>query len=154
MYQELAIWALYAFAAIVVVVQSLNRVQLFVTLWTVAHQAPLSMGFSRQEYFSGLPCPPPGDLPDPGIEPASVASPALAGRFFTTEPPGKLTCIQMPLSYPILHNKSFALSSGLKKFGLAPLVVFFFLFFFLRYKFFFEIRSDRRKRRGKAGRKQ
>ena len=56
-------------------------VQPFVTLWTVACQAPLSLGFSRQEYWSGLPCPPPGDLPNPGIEPAS---PALAGRFFTT----------------------------------------------------------------------
>ena len=55
----------------------------FVTPWTVAHQAPLSMGFPRQEYWSGLPCPPPGDLPNPGIEPASLASPALAGGFFT-----------------------------------------------------------------------
>ena len=49
-------------------------VQLFVTLWTVAHQAPLSMGFSRQEYWSRLPCPPPGDLPDPRIKPVSLAS--------------------------------------------------------------------------------
>ena len=47
-----------------------SSVRLFVPLWTVAHQAPLSMGFPRQEYWSGLPCPPPGDLPDPGIEPA------------------------------------------------------------------------------------
>ena len=54
-------------------------VQLLATLWTVAHQAPLSMGFSRQEYWSGLPCPPPGDLPDPGIEYTSLMSPALAG---------------------------------------------------------------------------
>ena len=54
------------------------------TLWTVACQAPLSMGFSRQEYWSGLPCPPPGDLPDPGIEPRSLTSPPLAGGFFTT----------------------------------------------------------------------
>ena len=54
------------------------------TAWTVAHQVPLSMGFSRQEYWSGLPCPPPGDLPDPGIEPTSLMFPALAGRFFTT----------------------------------------------------------------------
>ena len=46
-----------------------RRVRLFEIAWTVAHQAPLSMGFSRQEYWSGLPCPPPGDLPDPGIEP-------------------------------------------------------------------------------------
>ena len=52
--------------------------------WTVAHQAPLSMGFSRQGYWSELPFPSPGDLPDPGIEPASLMSPALAGRFFTT----------------------------------------------------------------------
>ena len=50
----------------------------FMILWTVAHKAPLSMGFSRQEYRSGLPFPSPGDLPDPGIEPMS---PALAGRF-------------------------------------------------------------------------
>ena len=53
------------------------------TLWTVAHQAPLSMEFSRQEYWSGLLCPPPGDLPNPGIEPASPTLPVLAGRFFT-----------------------------------------------------------------------
>ena len=64
-------------------------VQPFVTLWTVARQTPLSMGFSRQEYWSGLPCPPPGDLPDPGIKPAPLASPALAGGFFTTVPGGK-----------------------------------------------------------------
>ena len=51
---------------------------LFVTLWTVACQAPLSMGFSRQEYWSGLPCPIPGDLPDPGIQPSSLRSPAMA----------------------------------------------------------------------------
>ena len=59
----------------------LSHVQLFVTPWTVAPQTPLSMGFSRQEYWSGLPFPPPGDLPDPGIELASPLSPALAGRF-------------------------------------------------------------------------
>ena len=52
-------------------VKSLSRVQLFATLWTVAHQAPPSMGFSRQEHWSGLPFPSPGDLPDPGIEPRS-----------------------------------------------------------------------------------
>ena len=57
---------------------------LFVTLWIVAHQVSLSTGFFRQEYWSGLPCPPPGDLPDPGIEPTSLMSPALAGRFSTT----------------------------------------------------------------------
>ena len=62
-------------------------VQLFVTPWTVTRQF---MGFTRQEYWSGFPYPPPGDLPDPGIEPVSPASPALAGDFFTTAPPGKL----------------------------------------------------------------
>ena len=67
----------------------LSRVQLFVTPWTVAHQAPVSMGVSRQEHWSGLPFPPPGDLPDPGAEPAPPVSPVSASRLFTTEPPGK-----------------------------------------------------------------
>ena len=58
-----------------------SHVQLFGTLRTVAHQASLSMGFSRQEYWNELPCPPPGDLPDPGIEPWSLMFPALAGGF-------------------------------------------------------------------------
>ena len=66
--------------------QSLSRVRLFATPWTVAYQAPLSMGFSRQEYWSGLPFPSPGDLPDPGIEPWS---PALRADALTSEPPGK-----------------------------------------------------------------
>ena len=57
--------------------QSLSCVRLFVTPWTVAHQAPLSMGFSRQENWSGLPCPPPGDLPNPRIEPMSPEAPEL-----------------------------------------------------------------------------
>ena len=61
---------------------SLSRVQLFATPWTVAHQAPLSTGFPRQEYWSGLPFPPPRDLPDPGIKPMSLGSPAFAGRYF------------------------------------------------------------------------
>ena len=64
-------------------------VQLFVTSRTVVHQAPLSMEFYSQEYWSGLPSPPPGRLPDSGIKPTSPASPILAGGFFTTEPPGK-----------------------------------------------------------------
>ena len=59
------------------------------TPWTVAHQAPLPMGFSRQEYWSGLPFPSLGDLPDLEMKSASPASPALAGGFFTTEPHGK-----------------------------------------------------------------
>ena len=66
------------------VLSRFSHVQLFAILWTVAHQAPLSMGFSRQEYWSGLSYPPPGDLPNPGIKPASLMSPALAGGFFTT----------------------------------------------------------------------
>ena len=61
----------------------------FMAPWTGARQAPLSMGFSRQEYWSGLPFPPPGDLLDPGMEPVSLMSPALGGGFFATEPPGK-----------------------------------------------------------------
>ena len=61
-----------------------SHVQFFETLWTLARQAPLFMGFSRQEYWSGLPFPPLGDLPDPGIKSASLMSPALAGGFFTT----------------------------------------------------------------------
>ena len=67
-------------------VKSLSHVRLFVTPWTVAHQAPLSMGFSRQEYWSGLPFPSPGDLPNPGIE---RGSPALQADALTSEPPGK-----------------------------------------------------------------
>ena len=67
-------------------VKSLSRVRLFVTLWTVAYQAPPSMGFSRQEYWSGLPFSPPGDLPHPEIE---LTSPELRVDSFTAEPPGK-----------------------------------------------------------------
>ena len=64
--------------------RSFGHVQLTATPWTEAHQAPLSMGFPSQEYWSGLPCPPPRDLPDLGIELASLSSPTLAGRFFTS----------------------------------------------------------------------
>ena len=71
-----------------------THVRLFATLQTVARQAPLSMGFSRQEYWSGLPCPPSGDLPHTGIKPTSLASLALAGGFFPTGATGK------PLEYP------------------------------------------------------
>ena len=74
--------------------------------WIVAHQAPLSMAFSRQEYWNGLPFPSPGDLPDPGIEPASPASRALAGGFFTTEPPDD--------SYHLLSSMPDALSKSLQ----------------------------------------
>ena len=67
-------------------VKSLSRVRLFATWWIVAYQAPPSMGFSRQEYWSGLPVPSPGDLPDPGVEPRS---PALQADALSSEPPGK-----------------------------------------------------------------
>ena len=67
-------------------VKSLSRVRLLVTPWTIAYQAPPSMGFSRQEYWSGLPFPSPGDLPNPGIKPRS---PALQADALPSEPPGK-----------------------------------------------------------------
>ena len=66
------------------VLSSFSPVLLFVTPWTIAHHAPLSMGFSRQEYQSRLPRPPPGDLPNPGIEPRSLTPPVLAAGFFIT----------------------------------------------------------------------
>ena len=69
------------------------------TPWIVAWQAPLSMEFSRQEHWGGLPCPPPGDLPDPGIETVSLSSPALAGRFYTTS-----ATWEAPLEYGISPN--------------------------------------------------
>ena len=75
-------------------------VQFLANLWTVAHQAPLSLGFLRQEYWRRLPFPPPGDLPDPGRELTSPASPALAGKFFTSEPSG-----QPKQLYPNLKKK-------------------------------------------------
>ena len=64
------------------VLSCFSRVLLFATLWTVAHQTPLSMGFSKQEYWNGLPYPPPRDLPNPGIKPTSLMSPALTDWFF------------------------------------------------------------------------
>ena len=66
---------------VAVVVQLLSHVRLFETLWTLAHHTPLSMGFPRQEYWSGVPFPPPGDLPDPGIKTVSFVTLALAGIF-------------------------------------------------------------------------
>ena len=80
-----------------------SHVQLFATPWTVAHQAPLSVGFSRQEHWSGLPFPLPGDLPNPEIEPVSLVPPALAGKFLTTVPPGKPSACIMTL-YNISHS--------------------------------------------------
>ena len=75
----------------------LTQSSLFATSWTVAHQASQSMGFSRQEYWSGLPFLPPGDLPDAETEPVSPVSLALASRYFTMEPPGK------PVIYMFMH---------------------------------------------------
>ena len=77
----------------------LSHVQLFATPCTVAHQAPLSMEFSRQEYWSGLPFPTPRDLPDPGIKPLSPAFPALAGRFFTAS-----ATWEVPHIFIVLHK--------------------------------------------------
>ena len=75
--------------------QLLSHIQLFAAPWTASHQAPLSMRFPRQEYWSGQPFPPPGDLPGLGIQPESPVSPPLAGRFFTTESPARhLDCFQ------------------------------------------------------------
>ena len=71
------------------VLSHFSCVQLFAISWTVAHQAPTSMGFSRQEYWSGLPCPPPGNLPNPGIKPTSLTSPAFGSGFFTTKQENK-----------------------------------------------------------------
>ena len=78
----------------ILVLSRFSRVRLFDPM-DHSHQAPLSVGFSRQEYWSGLPFPPPGDLPDPGFKPASLASPALAGRFFTTSTTWEMQHIYM-----------------------------------------------------------
>ena len=78
-------------------------VRLFVVPWTVTRQAPQSMEFSRQKYWSGLSFPPPGDLPDAGIKPVSLAPPALAVGFFTTGPPGKpCVCLFVFMFFPIV----------------------------------------------------
>ena len=88
--QILCHWAMQGRLLIGCVLSHFSCVQLFVNLWTIACQAPLCTGFSRQEYWRWLPCPPPGNLPKPGIEPTSLMSPALAGGFFT---------LVLPLSY-------------------------------------------------------
>ena len=104
----------------------LSHVRLFATLWTIAHEAPLSMGFSRQEYWSGLPFPSPGDLPDPGIEPRS---PALQADALTSEPPGKPKIVfvvayfysELKIPYISLHT---VLSSVLTSFHFFILLLF------------------------------
>ena len=85
LFNLILLWQMYKLQFTVL----LSCVQLFGTPWTVAHQALLFMGFPRQEYWSGLPFPPPRDLPYPGMETESLLSDALAGRFFPTAPPGK-----------------------------------------------------------------
>ena len=85
----LPFWDKWISSIYLICAQSLSRVQRFVTPWTVACQAPLSMEFSRQEDWSGLPFPTSGDLPNPGIESALSVSPALAGGFFTAIAHGK-----------------------------------------------------------------
>ena len=82
-------------------IYSISHVRQFATLQTIAHQAPLSMGFSTQEHWSELPFTPPWDLPNPGIEPASPVSPALAESFFTTEPRGKLIMLTVLPTKPL-----------------------------------------------------
>ena len=82
------------------VLRCFSHVQLFAIQWSIVYQAPLSMGLSKQEYWSGLPCPPPGYIPDPGIEPLSQASPVLAGRFFTASTTWEA---QQPCIY--IHNR-------------------------------------------------
>ena len=87
--------------------QLLSCVWLFVIPWTIAHQAPLPMGFPRQEYWSGLSFPPPEALSTPEIKPMSSASPALPGGYFTTEPPGK------PNNHSMVHQTRRGVSNNL-----------------------------------------
>ena len=85
--EMISVWFCFwivGFCITLCVLSHFSLIQLFATSWTVARQAPVSMGLSRQKSWSVLPCPPPGDLPDPGIKPESLMSPALAGEFFTT----------------------------------------------------------------------
>ena len=81
--EKLEEWQTSICSSLACMLSRFNCDQLFATLWTVAYQAPLSMGFSRKGYWSGFPCPPPGDLPDPEIKPVSLRSPAFAGGFLT-----------------------------------------------------------------------
>ena len=80
-----------------------SHVRLFATLWTVVRQAPLSMGFSRLEYWGSWPCPPPRDLPNPGIEPGSTVSPTLASGFFTTCVLGNIKFESLNIYYFLLY---------------------------------------------------
>ena len=101
------------------VLSNFSHIQLCLTPWTVACQAPLSMGFSRQEYWNGLPFLPPGDLPNPGIKPASLISLVLPGEFFTTtatnviqSPQSSIRrCFIVPLDFVSLFIVFFFISS-------------------------------------------
>ena len=84
------------------VLSPFRHVRLFVTLWTITHHAPLSIGFSRQEHWRGLPWHPPGNLPNPEIKSVSLTSPALAGKFFTTSATWKAVCVYTCL-YLCMH---------------------------------------------------
>ena len=94
--QVISVWVLSHF----------SDVWLFVTLWTVAREPPLSMGLSRQEYWSGLPFPSPGDLPDPGIKPTLLMSVAVAGGFFTASATWKAHFSKSELSFKNCHPYS------------------------------------------------
>ena len=82
----------------------LSHVRLFKTLWTIARQAPLSLGFSRQEYWRGLPFSSPGDLPDSGIESRSPVSPALQADSLLCEPPGEPRLLHLPFVYGTIQE--------------------------------------------------
>ena len=82
-------WIILSVSSCVCMLSHFNHVWLFVSLWTVTPQAPLSLVYSRQESWNGMPCPPPGHLPNPGIKPVSLMSPTLAGKSFTTGVTGK-----------------------------------------------------------------
>ena len=96
----------WVYVYVCVVLSRFSCIQLFVTPWAVACQAPVSMEFSRQEYWSMVPFPPPGDLADPGIEPMSPSSPA--GRFFTTEPPGEPNYLLLVVNLSTLASSFFS----------------------------------------------
>ena len=97
LFSNLAYLVKYMYSLHTHVLSRFIHARLFRDPKTVAQQAPLSLGFSSQEHWNGLPCPSPGDLPDPGIEPSSLISLALAGEFFTTSAPWEAP-IQPPLS--------------------------------------------------------
>ena len=103
------LFKLYTLNICVCILSHFSHIQLFATIWTVARQAPLSMRFSREEYWSGLPCSPPGDLSNPRIEPMSLMSPALASGFFNTSATSEaqsasVACI--PNHSPVLPSSS------------------------------------------------